>query len=330
MPALLRQHLGVVCPSCDFLNVTGAVKCMSCGSMTDHAMPSARTDKHQAHVPEPLPAASVPPGLKRANTTPSIAAVPAPAPAPAPPPEPAPPPRSALPPSGVRPTFQSSTTPPAPVTGPKCGLSVLAGPARGQRFRLGANGAQVGRGKGVILFPDDPFVSPLHATLTMKDGRLLIRDEESTSGVYISINGQETIPADSFFATGLRLFHYMGALEPAPPFVPGRLQIYGAPVPPNQVHYSVEEILLGGRPGRAVITAGPILTVGQSKCDLSFPNDDGMAPRHCELSPMPTGAMIRDLSGGLGTYIRLASERTLKPGDRLRIGQQTLQVELLS
>ena len=96
----------------------------------------------------------------------------------------------------------------------------------------------------MILFPDDPFVSPLHATLMVKDGRVVIRDEESTSGCYVSVAGQETKPADSYFCTGLRLFRYAGALEPAPPFVPGRMVVYGAPVPPNQVHYQVEEILL--------------------------------------------------------------------------------------
>lgn len=343
MAALLKTHLGVVCPACDFLNVVGAAKCMSCGAATEGpslAAPMPRMDKHQAHVPEPVAPATIPPGLKRANTAPPMEAVSDPTPPPPTPREPEPlgPPPAA---SGAmkslagappRPTFQSSSQPtPAPVQeGPKYGLSVLAGPARGQRFRLGAKGAQVGRNRGVILFPDDPFVSPLHGTFSVKEGKLFVRDEESTSGIYVSINGQETIPADSFFATGLRLFHYVGALEPAPPFVPGRLQIYGAPVPTNQVHYSVEEILLGGRPGRAVITGGPILTIGQSKCDLSFPSDDGMATRHCELSPMPTGAMIRDLSGGLGTYIRVTGERSLKAGDRMRIGQQTLQVELLS
>jgi hypothetical protein len=40
--------------------------------------------------------------------------------------------------------------------------------------------------------------------------------------------------------------------------------------------------------------------------------------------------MIRDLSGGLGTFVRFVGERTLKPGDRVRIGQQTLQVEALN
>ncbi len=332
MVALLRQSLGVVCPSCDFLNVVGAVKCMSCGTPTDApsapapaAAPRAATDAQPA----------VPPGLKRATnpgvpavgrTPESLGASPvqpsgARAQPVAPPQQPAP----------ARPTFQSSVSPPpAPPQGPKLAMAVVAGPARGQRFRLGTNGAQIGRSKGVILFPDDPFVSPLHATLSVREGKVVIRDDESTSGVYVSVAGQETIPPDSFFCTGLRLFRYAGALEPAPPFMPGRLQVYGAPVPTSQVHYALEEVLLGNRTGRTMITAGPILTIGQGKCDLSFPNDDGMAPRHCELSPMPTGAMIRDLSGGLGTFVRIVGERVLKPGDRVRIGQQTLQVEALS
>jgi len=327
MVALLRQNLGVVCPSCDFLNVVGAVKCMSCGTATDS--PVGAAPPAAAKAPAETGGASVPPGLKRA-TNPGVPAVSA-APAAAQRTPTRPPEQPAPPAAASRPTFQSSAAPPpAQPAGPKLAMAVVAGPARGQRFRLGANGAQIGRSKGVILFPDDPFVSPLHATLTVRDGKVIIRDEESTSGCYVSVAGQETIPPDSYFCTGLRLFRYAGALEPAPPFTPGRLQVYGAPVPTSQVHYALEEILLGNRPGRTIITAGPILTIGQGKCDLSFPNDDGLAPRHCELSPMPTGAMIRDLSGGLGTFVRFTGERALKPGDRVRIGQQTLQVEALN
>jgi hypothetical protein len=41
--------------------------------------------------------------------------------------------------------------------------------------------------------------------------------------------------------------------------------------------------------------------------------------------------MLRDLSGGLGTYVRIppATERPLRSGDRVRIGQHVFQVELL-
>ena len=245
-------------------------------------------------------------------------------------PPPGPPPAAfAASPGPPRPIFQSSQ-PEAQPHGPRYGLAVLAGPSRGQRFKLSATGAQVGRSRGVVLFPEDPFVSPLHATFFVRDGKLVLRDEDSTSGCFVSISGQETVPSNTSFCTGIRLFRYLGALPQPPPPVPGRVLTYGAPVPPRQDLYAIEEILLGGRPGRTVVTAGPVVTIGTGRCDLSFPNDEGLAPRHCELSPMPDGAMVRDLSGGAGTYVRVQGERVLKAGDRVRIGQQTLQVELLA
>ena len=329
MPALLTKSLGVVCPSCDFLNVVAAVRCMACGTATD-ATPSAgrpepvaksqavtvdlaATMRDEAATPSSPVAASptAPPGLKRNIATPQAQ------------PTRGPP---------ARPTFQSSgATVPAPVAaGPKFGLTVLAGPARGQRFRLAATGAQVGREKGAILFPDDPFISPLHATLSVRDGKLYVRDETSTSGVYVSISTTETIPANGTFCTGLRLFRFVGAVEPAAAWNKRDLLVYGATVPNGQIHYAVEEVMLGDRGGRCLLSPGPVLTVGQGRCDFSYPNDEGLAPRHCEISPLPDGAMIRDLSGGLGTYVRVTGERPIKAGDRLRVGQQTLQVEALT
>lgn len=315
---LLSRSLEVICPSCDYLNVVGAVRCMACGMPTDGtAAPAPR-----APTPQPMPVALAdappeltPPGLKRAGV-PHV-------PAPQPPVETTP---SAV---VARPTFTSSSPSQQQAPGPRYGLTVMAGPSRGQRFKLGANGAQVGRSRGAILFPDDPFVSPLHASLLVRDQRLYVRDEDSTSGVYVSITGTETIPPGATFCTGLRLFRYAGAVEPSPPWNRHDVVIYGAPLPNNQVHYAFEELLLGARPGRCLITPGPVLTIGQGRCDFSYPNDEGLAPRHCELAPMPTGVMIRDLSGGLGTFVRSAQERALKPGDRIRIGQQTLQVEQL-
>jgi pSer/pThr/pTyr-binding forkhead associated (FHA) protein len=350
MVALLTKTLGVVCPSCDFLNVVGAVRCMACGTATDGVTTSPATPRVEAQRPAPVeheaettmpaataprePPATMPPGLKRSsssatNTSPQhTPQAPTTNTSPVHIPQAPPSPATARGPS--RPTFQSSTTPPPqPSPGPRFGLTVLAGPARGQRFRLTATGAQVGRSRGGILFPEDPFISPTHATLVVRDGKLFVRDEASTSGVYVSVNGQETIPVGGAFSTGLRLFRYVGALAPEPAWNRSDVLVYGAPLPNGQVHYGIEEVLLGDRGGRCVLTPGPVLTIGQGRCDFSFANDEGLTPRHCEVAPMPDGAMIRDLSGGLGTYVRISGERALKAGDRLRVGQQTLQVEAL-
>lgn len=306
MSALLRNNLGVVCGPCGFLNVVGAAKCMACGQPTDGPEQKSPPKAAQEANTSPAGNQAVPPGLKRATPPPEAPTAPPPAAA------------------------ESSRAAPQPTqSGAKFGLAVLAGPNRGQKFRLAAAGAQVGRSKGVVLFPDDPFVSPLHATLTTRDGKLFVKDDESTSGVFISIAGQESLTPNSFFSAGPRLFRYAGPIDPAPAPAAGRITVYGAPTPPNQVSYLVEEVLVGGRPGKAIATPGPIVTVGQSKCDLNYPSDEGLAARHCELSPNAAGAVLRDLSGGLGTFVRISGERQLKAGDRLRVGQQTLQVEAL-
>jgi pSer/pThr/pTyr-binding forkhead associated (FHA) protein len=208
----------------------------------------------------------------------------------------------------------------------------MAGFGAGQRFRLAGAGCMVGRNRGAILFADDVFVSPHHGTFLLRDGRLYVRDEASFSGTFISILGGEAIQAGSEFIAGQHLFRFAGALSSPLPVPPGRPSIYGAPVRVGQQLYLVEELLVGGRPARAVLTAGPILTIGQQRCDLSYPGDDTLATRHCEISPNGAGATLRDLSGGLGTFLRLPPgvERPLAAGDRIRIGQQVLHVEVSS
>jgi hypothetical protein len=93
----------------------------------------------------------------------------------------------------------------------------------------------------------------------------------------------------------------------------------------------VEELLMGGRPGRAVAVSGALFTVGQSGCDLTFPAEPGLAGRHCEISFKGGQAVLKDVSGGLGTFLRLATpERELQPGDRVRVGNEVLAVEVAS
>lgn len=321
MSALLFSNLGVVCPSCDFLNVVGAATCMACNAaIADGAAAKPSVPK----TATPPPAEAVPPGLKRNPTPAPIPKVQTPAPQPktaTPVPAPKPAPAPVVP--------VATPVPQAAPAGPKFGLTVLAGPARGQRFRLGANGAALGRSKGVILFPDDPFISPLHATFLIKDNKLIVRDENSTSGVFALVNGQESLASNTYFSAGIRLMRYIGPLDAPPPIQVGKLTVYGAPVPAHTTLYALEEVLLGGRPGRVVVSSGPSLTVGQSKCDFSFPDDEALAPRHAEITLGPGMAQLRDHSGGLGTYVRVVGERALKAGDKLRVGQQTLQVEAL-
>src|SRR6516165_4236264 len=313
MSRLLVSQLGVVCPSCDVLNAAGAQRCEACGKTWGRAPAPAR---------------------KPTGSTPAVSPPASPAaPAARPPPAAAAPPgaglRSAPTPSGGVPRSGSAPRPAAPAPVPsRYILSVTAGPARGQRFRLMANGCSVGRQRGAILFADDPFVSPHHAAFRIREGQLTVRDEDSVSGVYVALTTHELLMPGALFSVGPHVLRYVGPLLPRAPEA-GKPKTYGAPVPQAGSLWGLEEILIGLRPGRAVVTAQPTLTLGSSGADLVFAPDPQLAARHCEISPAPQGAVLRDLSGGLGTFVRLAAqERPLKQGDRVRIGQQTLTVEL--
>jgi hypothetical protein len=330
MSGLLTRSLGVVCPSCDFLNIIGATRCMACGSPTDVSKVEASGQppglRRTGHTPAPMPAArlnAVRPAapFQVPETQPAhfeSSAVPL---------DSAPISRSG--PQSALKGYAPTQTPMPQTSGvPRFSLTVVAGPSSGQRFRLGSSALQVGRSRGIVLFPDDPFVSSLHATFALKDGRLFVRDEGSHSGVFVSISVQETVLPGSLFSAGIRLFRYAGSVEPQPPLSSSEPQIYGAPLSGGTTHYLVEEILLGGRVGRSLLTPGPVLKVGRSRCEFSYPMDDSLAAVHCEVAPLPHGAMIRDLSAGTGTFVRIAAERALKANDRIRVGQHTIQVEV--
>src|SRR5271167_2164456 len=109
MSRLLASSLGVVCPTCDVLGPPGSLRCEACG-------------------------------------TPFVAGLAPPAPAP-PPPERAPTPAAAAPAQEPPPPAASPAAPqrPSAPVASRYILGLVSGPARGQRFRLMANGCTVGR-----------------------------------------------------------------------------------------------------------------------------------------------------------------------------------------
>jgi len=206
-------------------------------------------------------------------------------------------------------------------------LTVLSGPRKGECFRLAPH-TVIGRTRGTLLVPEDPFLSPQHATLWVRDGRLHVRDEASASGVFVSIATQELIIPGGYFCAGDRLFRYLGALPPAA-ISPAGTIVYGAPLPPGGTCYAVEERLVGGRSGVAFVAAQPLISIGRKDCDISFRDDEGLALRHCELAPIADGAVLRDLSEGLGTLVRLQPgvERPVKLGEQIRLGRALMRFE---
>ena len=199
----------------------------------------------------------------------------------------------------------------------------------GAVFRLSGEELGAGRTQGVILFPEDDFLSSLHATFLYRDGRLQVRDEGSASGSYLRLRGLSVpIRSGELFALGDRLLRFVGILPPPPPPPSDGTRRLGSPRP-SGLAVLVEERLEGGSPGRVWLRPGPSVTLGRAGCSISLGDDPYLSQAHAEILVEPDGsAKLRDLGSSNGTFVRIPprSERELRDGDVLRIGREVLRV----
>ncbi len=86
-------------------------------------------------------------------------------------------------------------------------LTVIIGrEVTGSAHALLGESVTLGRERGEINFPDDGYVSGLHARVTMRDGRVYLSDLGSSNGTFVKVNGERAIGHESFVLLGQQLF----------------------------------------------------------------------------------------------------------------------------
>jgi pSer/pThr/pTyr-binding forkhead associated (FHA) protein len=195
----------------------------------------------------------------------------------------------------------------------------------GLSYQLNAEQHVVGR-NGQLVFPDDVFVSPRHANLFYRNGRLVVRDEGSLNGVFLRVRQSAEIQAGDFFLAGEQLFRVEGPPRANDGPAPDGTYFYSSPK--HQSQFKLVQILEGGAPGMAVCARGVGLQIGREGGDLNFPMDLFMSASHCKVDEAGGRLTLTDLNSRNGTYVRLKAERDLAHGDYLFIGRKLLRVEI--
>ena len=86
-------------------------------------------------------------------------------------------------------------------------LTVIIGrDITGAAFPLLGEQVTLGRERGEINFPDDGYVSGLHARLSTRDGRVFLTDLGSSNGTFVKVNGERMVQHESFVLLGQQLF----------------------------------------------------------------------------------------------------------------------------
>lgn len=195
----------------------------------------------------------------------------------------------------------------------------------GLSYQLNAEQHIVGR-NGQLVFPDDPYVSPKHANLFYRQGKLVVRDEGSLNGVFLRVRGSvELEPGDCFMA-GEQLFRVDATPKATDGPAPDGTYFYSSPK--HQSPFRAVQLLHGGGTGMTVCARSSGLQIGREGGDLNFPSDLYMSASHCKIEEAGGKLTLTDLNSRNGTYVRLRDEQELSHGDYLFIGRKLLRVEI--
>jgi pSer/pThr/pTyr-binding forkhead associated (FHA) protein len=197
----------------------------------------------------------------------------------------------------------------------------------GLSYQLNAEQHIVGR-NGQLVFPDDPYVSPRHANLFYRNGKLVVRDEGSLNGVFLRVRGTVDVSPGDFFLAGEQLFRIEAAPRANDGPAPDGTYFYSSPK--HQTQFKIVQFLEGGAPGMAVCARTGSLQIGREGSDLNFPADLFMSASHCKLDESAGKLTLTDLNSRNGTYLRLKTERELSHGDYVFIGKKLLRVEIMT
>ena len=196
----------------------------------------------------------------------------------------------------------------------------------GLSYQLNAEQHVVGRTGQQLVFPDDPFVSPKHANLFYRSGKLVVKDEGSLNGVYLRVRGTVDLDPGDLVLAGEQLFRVDGS--PKSTDGPGPDGTYFYSSPKHQFLFRITQLLQGGGAGMSVLARSNGLQIGREGGDLNFPTDLYMSASHCKIEEQAGKLSLTDLNSRNGTYVRIKAERELSHGDYLFIGRKLLRVEI--
>lgn len=196
----------------------------------------------------------------------------------------------------------------------------------GLSYHLNATEHVAGRGDGAILFPEDDYLSPRHATFAYRDNQLYLRDEESQNGTFLRVRQPRRLEDGDLFMVGEQLLRveYLDLKEE----YPMREETLMYVSPPKEYRFRLVHVLEGGKPSQAYCSVNNDILIGRHGCDVDFQDDRHVSPQHARVRWEDGEVVITDLDSKNGTYVQIGDEEKLQHGDYVHVGSELLRVEI--
>jgi len=184
-----------------------------------------------------------------------------------------------------------------------------------------------GRTQGDICFPDDPFLSPKHATFFFQNGSLFVTDEDSDNGIHIRIRAEVQVRGGTSFLAGEQFFmiHQVDTDMTGPQKASDDTYYYGTPRRMGTV--AISQRLIGGQTAMRFVARKPVVSIGREESDINFPDDIFLSKRHAEIRVENQKIFLRDIGSHNGTYVKIRGTQPLKHDDFIFLGQQLFRIQ---
>ena len=337
----------VLCPKCGKPLPPRSKFCGFCGaSMTAPAPavapapPAPKPAERQAVSTQPVtpgvPPKAAPPVSKPA--APSAPSVPPLRPMVAKPPTPVPLPKA---PPAAAPRTAAASSAPATVEGtqvfaglhvPKIEASIVElkqDGSTGKSVRVSKE-TVIGRGTCDISYPSDLLLSPRHASLQIRAGKLVLKDLGSQNGTFHKQRQDAELTPGDVFLLGRELFRFVTqSMDENHTSTEGTQLSMGAPkLQRGPVTAKLERIQLNGEVIEEFSLEKPETTLGRTKGELTFKDDPYMSGTHARIVAQPGRFLLQDLKSRNGVYRRIRNEMELRDGDEFFLGEQLFRAEI--
>ncbi len=201
----------------------------------------------------------------------------------------------------------------------------------GREYALRGEQVDIGRLEGGIVLQDDPYVSPRHARLTVRDGRVLVRDLGSTNGVFVRLRRAHRLEHADLLLVGLEVLRFEFVSDAEQGLGPAEDQgtrVFGCPAAPRYARLC-QRTVEGVTRDVYYVTRNQVV-LGREHGDIVFSQDAFMSRRHAVLGrdPETRQFMLRDLGSSNGTFVAIRQEHELREGDHLRVGQHLFRLDV--
>ena len=189
----------------------------------------------------------------------------------------------------------------------------------------------IGRNDGDLRFPEDPFLSPLHAKLSWEQQRLVVRDLGSRNGTWVFLEAPYRLVDGDQFLIGSQVirFRRLGYPGPHAPDADATKRM-GSLAPSADIANLTQLRADGSSRDSIQLSPGRDVHIGRERGDWIFPYDPSMSAQHATVRSEDADFVLLDDHSRNGVAIAARGAMVLQHGSRIMVGDKVLRVELPS